>query len=578
MLDMIENKTIKVEKLNTKLDFGRPDFGMPEISDAGWRSVGILGLFDKGKTHMLNGLFCMALPSGKDQTTEGLSLIFDAEYSSEVQPLTGKPKGYYNQWLVIDSAGFQATVNFDGINEKLQLEERKNEEMRIIAEQIVYEDFVFDLVSHTSQIAIFVVNELTWLEQKQIFNIQEKHQKSWKLAEKIRQDKQIEGSGKEVNVAQQPQHVAVIHNMKSVKSMEEMQQLFEDQVVHKYEGNPGGPLNFTTTARMGLDDTGNAMEFDSRAHYAVGKDGTPSGEENALTFTSLKEWMQIKRQVTEKDQNFIDLFTTCLQGTLRRYTQFEKPKGDGKKELAMDGKCTANYTDDWTGSAPQQTAPTKLCQNGTCGACGRDNIVPPHGCVKLYVEPHDQDVEMKFVWDGEAFGQAGTAQKKTFTPPTPNTYHIEGYGRYKYLRVFQVEAPGVDVDDITISSAQDVLKGGTIKLQIARRGELEIDGENYSYPGNGIYETDLPGFSLAKRGYHFETTKNVNGTHQPLRSHWYFKPRKDCENAYKFKGRTAQCQPARLDKGILYLTARKFPAQSSEQQKDSRRRRQIEDF
>eukprot|EP00435_Cladocopium_sp_Y103_P049230 s2994_g14.t1 len=80
-----------------KIDFLQKAESQLQISkESRYRIVAVVGLFDKGKTWLLNKLFGANLPSGKLYTTKGLSFLWIKE----------------RRMLVIDSAGVQSTVSY----------------------------------------------------------------------------------------------------------------------------------------------------------------------------------------------------------------------------------------------------------------------------------------------------------------------------------------------------------------------------------------------------------------------------------------------------------------------------------
>jgi hypothetical protein len=218
IMRMVNTKSITVDfpqpqDLKKKLDFQTPHFSRDATGQIkGWRGVGVLGLFDKGKTHILNRIFCMELPHGNTQTTQGISIVFDYSKSDESDFIRQDP------WLVIDSAGFQATVDFSSMSSQLTKDGRKAMEATLIAQQQVYEQFIFDLVAYTAHLALFIVNDLTWIEQQLIQRVAEKQdnmlQEAEEASKRSPKDRKTKSAEKQTS---SKYNVMVIHNMKTVQ-------------------------------------------------------------------------------------------------------------------------------------------------------------------------------------------------------------------------------------------------------------------------------------------------------------------------------------------------------------------------
>merc|ERR1719399_960095 len=83
------------------------------------RIVAVVGLFDKGKTFLINKLFGKNLPSGKLFSTHGLSFVWVKE----------------RRMLILDSAGVQSPVSYHAQNVNSLLDAQ------------VTESFLFEMIS-----------------------------------------------------------------------------------------------------------------------------------------------------------------------------------------------------------------------------------------------------------------------------------------------------------------------------------------------------------------------------------------------------------------------------------------------
>lgn len=161
-----------------------------------YRIIAVVGLFDKGKTWLLNKLFGVNLPAGKLCTTRGLSFLWIKE----------------RRMLLIDSAGVQSTVSY------------RKQAVDAIHDAMTTESLVFKVISRISHQMIFVVNDLTWFEQKYLEMLHQNYVQCKKQKELI-----------------------VVHNLRNTSDLKEATELFRGQVMQCYDGEPShlGGLNFT---------------------------------------------------------------------------------------------------------------------------------------------------------------------------------------------------------------------------------------------------------------------------------------------------------------------------------------------
>jgi len=150
-----------------------------------YRIVAVTGLFDKGKTWVVNTLFNKRLPSGKMCTTEGISLAWCPE----------------DRILVVDSAGCQAPISF------------RDQDADNVTDAQVTESFLFELVSRLAHHLLFVVSDFTWFEQRYVQMLHQKYVLGRKSNELI-----------------------VVHNLKDTHNVGEAEHLFHSQLKTRYDG------------------------------------------------------------------------------------------------------------------------------------------------------------------------------------------------------------------------------------------------------------------------------------------------------------------------------------------------------
>ena len=118
-----------------------PSDKKPLTGETGWNgaTVAVVGLYDKGKTFVLNNLTMCNLPSGKKINTKGISF-------KHVNMDSG------TDLILVDTAGSYSPVK---IQSELSILEKEATEM-----------FILDLVFEISDYFVCVVNDFTSLDQR----------------------------------------------------------------------------------------------------------------------------------------------------------------------------------------------------------------------------------------------------------------------------------------------------------------------------------------------------------------------------------------------------------------------------
>jgi HSP20 family molecular chaperone IbpA len=204
---------------------------------ARYRVIAVVGLFDKGKTFLINKLFGVNLPSGKLFTTKGLSFLYVKE----------------RRMLIIDSAGVQATVSH-----REQARPRQDIEAVKCTSTVdaqTTESLLFEMISAIAHHLIFVVNDFTWLEQKYVTMLHQKY---------------VNQAAQKKNQAGQSKELLVVHNLRFISTISEARKIFEKQITSCYDGVQShlGELIY------------HADQGDGRPvhHWGLCDDATPAGE------------------------------------------------------------------------------------------------------------------------------------------------------------------------------------------------------------------------------------------------------------------------------------------------------------
>jgi hypothetical protein len=135
-----EKKRRPTVSSNTNSSFGDEKSNIKEGVESFKRKtiVAVLGLFNRGKTHVLNQLAGIKLPSSKKPHTKGLSFMDPSHL----------------QWILLDTAGTNAPLG------RVQ-----NDEEKALVQKRATEMFTQELAFAFADIIVVVVNELTWPDQ-----------------------------------------------------------------------------------------------------------------------------------------------------------------------------------------------------------------------------------------------------------------------------------------------------------------------------------------------------------------------------------------------------------------------------
>jgi len=176
LMDFIKTKTFVLEQSL------RTTFKVAEENQ--YKIVAVVGLFNKGKSWLINQLFDLDLPSGCEVPTEGLSFYWLEQ----------------KRMLVVDSAGVQATVDHRSSGDPL-------------VDADATESLLFDLIARIAHQVIVVVGDLSECEQKIIDMMHRKHTR-----------------------AKSNKELIVVHNFRSITRKQYAKSVFDRQVAQSYQG------------------------------------------------------------------------------------------------------------------------------------------------------------------------------------------------------------------------------------------------------------------------------------------------------------------------------------------------------
>jgi 50S ribosome-binding GTPase len=210
--------------------------------------VAVVGLYDKGKTFVLNNLSSSNLPSGKKVNTKGLSFKY--------VNVDGGTK-----LILLDTAGSYSPV--------------KVQNNMSIIEREATEHFILELVFDVSDYFLFVVNDFTSLDQRYLDKLTRSLQTS---ANKSFRE------------------VIVVHNFKEVESQDILDHIWETQVKQIYaDGSTQTTLVAATNPMTGKLEEKKVTWFKSpftRHVCIVNHDSLLGMNHNPWSFSLLRYWLK----------------------------------------------------------------------------------------------------------------------------------------------------------------------------------------------------------------------------------------------------------------------------------------------
>ena len=158
--------------------------GLGKPQAVGWSGavVAVLGLYDKGKTFILNQITQSKLPSGKKVATKGLSfkhvemdggssfILLDSEGSCNRHVTAMKPPGG-SSFILLDSEGSYSPVK---VTDELSVVEKEASEL-----------FLQELIFEMSDYFLCVVNDFTSLDQRYLDKLTRNLQNSKKIFKEV---------------------------------------------------------------------------------------------------------------------------------------------------------------------------------------------------------------------------------------------------------------------------------------------------------------------------------------------------------------------------------------------------------
>jgi len=352
------------------------NFGI--VKEGRYRIVAVVGLFDKGKTFLINRLFGVHLPAGKLFTTKGMSFLWIKE----------------RRLLVLDSAGVQATVSY------------RAQAVQPILDAQTTESLIFEMVSRIAHHMIFVVNDLTWFEQKYIAMLHQKYVRS-----------------------RQAKELIVVHNLRTTSSVDEARQLFKKQITQCYEGEASHLGDLIFTADHGLN-------VPQVHHVGICDECTPAGKMfNDRNCNIVLQMLEIREMLGS---------TFVLSDFLR--SQFEQllPKFVNVEPLEQKARPQQTMARDLTGFPSHESSLVVNYVASSATVDRNDDGYVTAGILGMQTSQPGYRMAMKTRGVISSLGEI-IAHDVSFEP-TVNVYDRRGEKSIK--RIIEVECPKVAEDDV----------------------------------------------------------------------------------------------------------------------------------
>ncbi|GAB5367045.1 hypothetical protein AAMO2058_001196500 [Amorphochlora amoebiformis] len=241
----------------------------------GWEGavVGVVGLYDKGKTFVLNQITQADLPSGKKVSTKGLSFK-----NVEVE---------HTNFVLLDSAGSYSPVK---VIDDLSVAQKEATEM-----------FLMDLIFDLSDYFVCVVNDFTSLDQRYLDKLMRLLQNSNKTF----------------------QEVIVVHNLKEVINENVLTHIWKTQVTHIYADGS----NMKTMVAARNEETGKLEHrqvswFKTKfsRHVCLANHDSPLGKKiNPWATSLLRYWLKSVFVPVDRDFTVVE---TVVQSASKRLSAF----------------------------------------------------------------------------------------------------------------------------------------------------------------------------------------------------------------------------------------------------------------
>eukprot|EP00118_Oscarella_pearsei_P006434 m.28981 g.28981 ORF g.28981 m.28981 type:complete len:601 (+) comp31118_c0_seq3:488-2290(+) len=263
--------------------------------------VAVLGLYNKGKTYVLNHLADTNLPHGSAYHTQGICMK--------------TPRNRHKSKMTfIDTAGFDFPVKVVNAGETSSIQMKK-----------MVDQFIADVALRLSTVCIVVMNDITLYDQIYLEGVRDTLQHFKQENSQINRASSTEGQGKYGELV-------VVHNFALCEDLEDCRKAFEEQVCDKYPGSwrdqflPGtkaASYQFWYTEEKSGRKVGMRHVFIGRCTDPTGTPWFKPRKKNVMqlhnesTFLILESWVQGYANETTFEP--LEKIVQCTNDILPRY-------------------------------------------------------------------------------------------------------------------------------------------------------------------------------------------------------------------------------------------------------------------
>eukprot|EP01133_Synstelium_polycarpum_P007856 gene7856-9221_t len=257
--------------------------------DPNFSVVAVLGLFNKGKTHLINKLAGYNLKSGKKVETKGLSFK---------QTQVGK------NLIFLDTAGTATPLEYPQNHE---MTKDKTLEIKMLAQKKATELFTQEVSFALADIVIIVVSEMTWPDQEYI---------------KVLQDKLANYTDPQGR-PKIHQQLIIVHNYASATSDSDLKAMWRKYVLNTQSGE-GIIKDVGNSKGFYIQEINNNV---STFHYAMAREGSEAGKKwNQITIDMINSKigdMSTTKKRSHIDESIVSAFNQILPNYCKQAPQVQ---------------------------------------------------------------------------------------------------------------------------------------------------------------------------------------------------------------------------------------------------------------
>jgi len=227
-------------------------------------TLSVMGLYNRGKTHVLNQLSGNSFPAGLLLHTQGLSVMLPKKKE---------------KILFVDTAGTHMPALESDFDDK------------ILTERLL-QDLVLDL----ADVNIIVINSLTLSDQIYITTV-------WRRLKELL----VQQGRAPEDVTR---HLIILHNFRELTEVTDVEQMIQDDLVH-----------FSEAKKEEIGDSVYWTGANNLRHLVIAAENSPAGRKyNQMTYRTLYSWLTADTATAlEKRGNFLDRLKNYINRNVPNY-------------------------------------------------------------------------------------------------------------------------------------------------------------------------------------------------------------------------------------------------------------------